>query len=125
MSITEVRAQNFRSFSDETVVRFKPGFNVLVGANGAGKSNVLDALLFALTQDASMLRARSWGELKHRASRGPCVVAVRINPPTRGAQPVAIVAHVKDDATRVLKLNDKQATVSQVRAALLCPGLVM
>ena len=87
-----------------------------VGANGVGKSNVLDALLFALTQDVS-LRSRNWGELRTRSQRGPCAVALRIQPPASG-ETMSIVAHVKDDATRLLKLNDKQATVSQVRAAL-------
>lgn len=81
-----------------------------------GKSNVLDALLFALTQDVS-LRSRNWGELRTRSHRGPCAVALRIQPPASG-EPLSIVAHVKDDATRLLKLNEKQATVSQVRAAL-------
>lgn len=81
-----------------------------------GKSNVLDALLFALTQDVS-LRSRNWGELRTRSHRGPCAVALRIQPPASG-EPISIVAHVKDDATRLLKLNEKQATVSQVRAAL-------
>lgn len=89
-----------------------------VGANGVGKSNVLDALLFALTQDVS-LRSRNWGELRTRSQRGPrpTAVALRIQPPASG-ETISIVAHVKDDATRLLKLNDKQATVSQVRAAL-------
>ena len=87
-----------------------------VGANGVGKSNVLDALLFALTQDVS-LRSRNWGELRTRSQRGPCAVALRIQPPASG-ETISIVAHVKDDATRLLKLNNKQATVSQVRAAL-------
>ena len=139
MPITDVRMQNFRSFSDETTLQFKRGLNVLVsralstpppaqcwpaermvgaqvGANGVGKSNVLDALLFALTQDVS-LRSRNWGELRTRSQRGPCAVALRIQPPASG-ETMSIVAHVKDDATRLLKLNDKQATVSQVRAAL-------
>ena len=55
-TITEVRMQHFRSFSDETVLRFRPGLNLLVGANGAGKSNVLDAVLFALTQELTAER---------------------------------------------------------------------
>mmetsp|Transcript_3317 Transcript_3317/g.8580 ORF Transcript_3317/g.8580 Transcript_3317/m.8580 type:complete len:138 (+) Transcript_3317:31-444(+) len=54
--------------------------NVIVGANGAGKSNVLDAALFALGQDASQMRSRSWTELTSRARGGPC--AVRYGSPT-------------------------------------------
>ena len=121
MALTEVRLQNFRSFSDETVLRFHSGLNVLVGANGTGKSNVLDGVLFALTQEASKLRARWWAELQHRdgAKRGPCAVALRICPPGGKGQPdVAIMAHLKDDCSRQLKLNGKPATIAEVRAAL-------
>ena len=39
--VSEVRAQHFRSFGDETVVRLKPGLNLVVGPNGSGKSNIL------------------------------------------------------------------------------------
>ena len=107
--------QHFRSFSEETVLRFRPGLNLLVGANGAGKSNVLDAVLFALTQEAAKLRARSWGELTNRAQRGPCAVSLRIALPDES---ISILAFVKDESNRVLKLNDKAATVGSVRAAL-------
>lgn len=42
MKIASVRIENFRSFKDETI-EFDD-YNCLVGANGAGKSNVLNAL---------------------------------------------------------------------------------
>ena len=42
MRIESVRIENFRSFKDETVKL--DNYNCLVGANGAGKSTVLNAL---------------------------------------------------------------------------------
>ena len=33
MPITDLRMQNFRSFSDETTLQFKPGLNVLVSTS--------------------------------------------------------------------------------------------
>ncbi len=42
MRLKEIRIQNFRSFLDETIPL--DNYNCLVGSNGAGKSNVLQAL---------------------------------------------------------------------------------
>ena len=44
--IRSVSATNFKSFRDFHVP-FDPGFNVICGSNGAGKSNLIDAIGFA------------------------------------------------------------------------------
>ena len=43
MQIRRLTLSHFRGFMD-TTLDFKPGFNLIVGVNGAGKSSVLDAL---------------------------------------------------------------------------------
>ena len=70
--VSELRLSHFRSFGPEVALQLRPGLNVIVGANGTGKSNSLDALLFALCQDTSALRCRSWAEVSNRARAGPC-----------------------------------------------------
>jgi len=45
--ITSIRLRNWRSHSD-SLLEFKEGTNLLIGAMGSGKSSVLDALSFAL-----------------------------------------------------------------------------
>lgn len=47
MYLGMLRVQNFRNLQDITVV-LKPGLNVLVGENNVGKTNLLDALRWAL-----------------------------------------------------------------------------
>jgi DNA replication and repair protein RecF len=42
--ITDIRLQNFRSYSDETF-EFSPSVNIIVGPNASGKTNLLEALL--------------------------------------------------------------------------------
>lgn len=42
--ISDIRLQHFRSYSDE-VFEFTPAVNILVGANGSGKTNLLEAIL--------------------------------------------------------------------------------
>lgn len=42
--ITSIRLQNFRSYADESF-EFEPGVNIVVGPNGSGKTNLLEAVL--------------------------------------------------------------------------------
>src|SRR5690242_14095521 len=49
MRIDRLTLQNFRCFENETW-EFAPGFNVLIGDNGTGKTAVLDALAILLSE---------------------------------------------------------------------------
>ncbi len=42
--ITNIRLQNYRSYADESF-EFEPGVNIIVGPNGSGKTNLLEAIL--------------------------------------------------------------------------------
>src|SRR3990167_6110757 len=42
--ISNIRLQNFRSYSDESF-EFEPGVNIIVGPNASGKTNLLEAVL--------------------------------------------------------------------------------
>ncbi len=43
-----IRLVNFRNYADETIL-FSPGLNVVVGENARGKTNLLEAVSFAVT----------------------------------------------------------------------------
>lgn len=49
MRVDELKLTHFRGLLD-TEIKFQPGFNLIVGVNGAGKSSVLDALRVLLSQ---------------------------------------------------------------------------
>lgn len=51
MYIKEISIKGFRTYRDPCVFRFSPGYNVIVGLNGSGKSNVLLAVTFALAEN--------------------------------------------------------------------------
>ncbi|MEO0080595.1 MAG: AAA family ATPase [candidate division WOR-3 bacterium] len=57
MFIKELQLIGFKSFMERTTLQFSPGLNAIVGPNGCGKSNILDALRWVLGEQAfSVLR---------------------------------------------------------------------
>lgn len=51
MHLEEVHIEGFKSFSEKTEMGFQPGIGVIIGNNGVGKSNILDAIVWALGED--------------------------------------------------------------------------
>jgi len=46
--IKSLICEGFKSFKERTKINFSNGFTSIVGSNGSGKSNILDAFVFAL-----------------------------------------------------------------------------
>lgn len=61
--INKVTSKGFKSFSRKTAVPFFEGLTAIVGENGSGKSNVLDALSFVFGRRSSKLRAEKMTQL--------------------------------------------------------------
>lgn len=51
MHLEEVNIEGFKSFSETTNMGFQPGIGVIMGNNGVGKSNILDAIVWAMGED--------------------------------------------------------------------------
>ncbi len=71
MRIRRLELQGFKSFADRTVLRLSPGTCAVVGPNGCGKSNVVDALRWTLgEQSAGTLRGRAMEDVIFAGSDG-------------------------------------------------------
>ncbi len=74
MKIRRVEIQGFKSFADRTVLRFGEGITGVVGPNGCGKSNIVDAIRWVMgEQSAKHLRGSGMQDVIFAGSesRGP------------------------------------------------------
>ncbi len=86
MGLKEIKIVGFKSFAEFIRIAFCEGINAIVGPNGCGKSNIVDAFLWALgQQSAKTLRASSMqdvifaGSLKRKAHNMAEVTVVLSN----------------------------------------------
>jgi len=64
MQIKSLKLQGFKSFFKETEIAFPQGTSAIVGPNGCGKSNIVDAMRWVLGEQSSKrLRGKNMEEI--------------------------------------------------------------
>ena len=92
----------FKSFAEKTHVDFEPGITAIVGPNGCGKSNVVDAVKWVL------------GEKQAKNIRGQTMEDIIFSgTDQRKALSLAEVSLTIDNTNRILDFDSEMVTVSR------------
>src|SRR3989344_5052054 len=93
----------FKSFAKRTEVVFDNGINTIVGANGSGKSNVSDALCFALGRlSAKSIRAEKTTSLLFSGTK--------LMKPAREA----FVEITFDNSDKTFNIDSSEVTITRI-----------
>jgi len=102
MRLKSLELLGFKSFLDSTTIGFAPGVTAVVGPNGCGKSNVVDAIRWVLGEQApTRLRGKSVEDL---------IYAGNESNPAAGMAEVSLVLEAEDGR----QLPEPYAALSEV-----------
>ncbi len=127
--INRLHLHGFKSFAKPLDLEFLDGFNVCIGANGSGKSNIMDSLCFVLGKlSAKSMRAEKSANLIYNGGKtgSPMKEAevsiffdnsnhefpIQINP--HPPQEVKVSRIIRQNGNSVYKINDEVRTRQQV-----------
>ncbi len=96
MKIKKLELTGFKSFSEKTNIEFPSGVSAIVGPNGCGKSNIIDALRWVMgEQSVKQLRGKSMEDVIFAGTNG--------KPPLNMAEVSLILANDNGSAPEELK----------------------
>jgi hypothetical protein len=112
--ITSIAVENFRSFRDRQEMRFEPGFNIILGANNAGKTTVLDALSFQSPNDPhrSKVSMPRYGALPPPTSKVEIGLTTVVSELRRQLQESTLLLPV--DAATLERARQREMLISEI-----------
>ena len=136
MRLSRIKLSGFKSFVDSTTIRFPSNLMGIVGPNGCGKSNVIDAIRWVLGEaSAKTLRGDSMVDVifNGSANRKPVGVASieltfdnsdgTIGGPYAGYNEISVRRTVSRDGTSQYFLNNTRCRRKDITHILLGTGL--
>src|SRR5471030_1998632 len=102
MQLTRLEIKGFKSFGDKITINFNEGVTAIVGPNGCGKSNVVDAIRWVLgEQSTQMLRSEKMDNVIFNGTK------------SRKAANLAEVSLTFDNTKNVLPTDFSQVTLTR------------
>lgn len=133
MQVKKIRMVGFKSFADEVVVSPAVGITAIVGPNGCGKSNIVDAVRWVLGEKSSRaLRGKSMEDViflgaETRKPAGMAEVEILFDNSDRGLpldmDEVSIGRRIYPGSASEYILNGKRATRREVDQLLMDTGI--
>ncbi|MCR9243991.1 MAG: chromosome segregation protein SMC [bacterium] len=132
MRLKRLVARGFKSFADRTEFEFDTRLTGIIGPNGCGKSNVVDAIKWVLgDQRAKSLRGSAMTDVifkgaEGRAALGMAEVTITFEDPNAGdgeRSEIDISRRLTVDKESSYLLNGEQVRLKDVRDELLDTGL--
>ncbi|MFA5175797.1 MAG: AAA family ATPase [Candidatus Nanoarchaeia archaeon] len=129
VTIQKIKMRGFKSFAKPIEMFFPDGFSAIVGANGSGKSNVVDALCFVLGKSSAKgLRAEKSANLIYNGGKhaDPAKEAqvdmifnnqkkeLAIKPEYGNLEEVKISRIVRQNGQSIYKINDKTVNRQEI-----------
>ena len=128
MYLKAINLKGFKSFPDRTRLTFSPGVSVIVGPNGCGKSNITDAVLWALgEQSPNAVRGNSMRDVIFAGGQGQSarrfaeVEVVIDNSEGRAASEfseISITRRIERDGDGEYRLNGARCRLADVLEVL-------
>ncbi|HEY8263782.1 MAG TPA: chromosome segregation SMC family protein, partial [Methyloceanibacter sp.] len=128
MKITRLRLLGFKSFVDPTELLIEPGLTGVVGPNGCGKSNLLEALRWAMGETSyKSMRGSAMEDVifagsEVRPSRNAAEVTLFIDNSTRKApaefndsDTLEVTRRIEREAGSAYRVNGKDARARDIR----------
>ena len=124
MRLKSLELHGFKSFVDKTAIRFQPGITAVVGPNGCGKSNVVDAMRWVMgEQSPRRLRGKGMDDVIFAGSEGRAPVGmaevVLTFDNSQGSAPPAFAAYAEIQiARRLYRTGESEYLMNKVPARL-------
>ena len=102
MQLTQLEIKGFKSFGDKITINFNDGVTAIVGPNGCGKSNVVDAIRWVLgEQSTRMLRSEKMENIIFNGTK------------TRKPSNLAEVSLTFDNTRNILPTDFSKVTITR------------
>jgi len=126
LKLSRLEIFGFKSFMNRTVFQFGEGVTSIVGPNGCGKSNVVDAIVWALGERGTKsLRVKDMGDVIFHGSNGkrPVNIAEVTLELTDGDKDLVVKRRIYRDGMNEYSLNGNPVRLKDVQDAFLGTGV--